>query len=433
MMSSTFGHLGSAFIDVLNLGKLKFWGLFKNWNFQSCNGIIVIGSLLFFVAAISSGYFYILPTFQPVIINHVNSTSGEVDVHVSNVHVKNSSTNLGSECNMFDGRWVKDESYPLYNASQCPFIERGFNCLANGRRDKGYLKWRWQPQKCEIPRFDVNLMLELLRGKRVVFVGDSLGRTQWESMVCMLMTGIKDKKSVYEVNGSKITKRIRHLEVRFSSFNLRVEFYRSVFLVQPGPVPKQSPKRVKTALRLDRLDDISKEWIDSDVLIFNTGHWWTPSKLFDMGWHFQVGGKMKLGMSVAGAFKTALATWKSWVESKINATKTHVLFRTFESTHWSSAPRQRCKVTKEPMSKLNGSDRHPFSDVIIDIAKNLSIPVTVLHVTPMAAFRSDAHLGTWSDNPSVPDCSHWCLPGVPDAWNEMLFSYMLSHQHTQRI
>lgn len=139
---------------------------------------------------------------------------------------------------------------------------------------------------------------------------------------------------------------------------------------------------------------------------------------------------MKLGMPISGAFKTALATWKSWVESRINTRKTRVFFRTFESTHW-SASRQHCKVTEQPMSKVNGRDKHPFSDAIIDAAKNTSIPVTVLHVTPMGAFRSDAHVGTWSDNPSVPDCSHWCLPGVPDVWNELLFSFLLSDQGPQ--
>ncbi|GJZ13625.1 trichome birefringence-like protein 7 [Tanacetum coccineum] len=39
-------------------------------------------------------------------------------------------------------------------------------------------------------------------------------------------------------------------------------------------------------------------------------------------------------------------------------------------------------------------------------------PVTAMHVTPMGSFRSDAHVGTWSDNPTVPDSSHWCLPGA---------------------
>ncbi|TMW82803.1 hypothetical protein EJD97_004788 [Solanum chilense] len=90
------------------------------------------------------------------------------------------------------------------------------------------------------------------------------------------------KKSVYEVKGRKFTRQIRHLQVRFISFNFIVEFYRSIFLLQPGVPTKRSPKRIKKALMLDKMDDISKEWIQSDILIFNSGHWWTPMKLFQL-------------------------------------------------------------------------------------------------------------------------------------------------------
>lgn len=134
---------------------------------------------------------------------------------------------------------------------------------------------------CEIPKFNVQNVLEMLRSKRVVFVGDSMSRSQWESLICLLMSGVEDKRTVYEMNGNKITKRIRYLGVRFSSFNFTVEFYRSVFLVQEGQMPRHSPKRVKSALKLDELDSISSQWIDSDVLVFNTGHWWVPGKLFE--------------------------------------------------------------------------------------------------------------------------------------------------------
>lgn len=96
--------------------------------------------------------------------------------------------------------------------------------------------------------------LEKLRSKRVVFVGDSMSRTQWESLICLLMTGVEDKKSVSEVNGNKITKRIRFLGVRFSSFNFTIEFFRSVFLVEQGSMPRHAPKRVKSTLKLDKLD-----------------------------------------------------------------------------------------------------------------------------------------------------------------------------------
>ena len=154
--------------------------------------------------------------------------------------------------------------------------------MANGRKDRGYTKWRWKPKSCEVPRFNARDTLIKLRGKRVVFVGDSLSRTQWESFVCILMSGVDDKRSVYEVNGNKINKQIRFLGIRFSMYDLRVDFYRSVFLVQPSSAPRRSPKRVKSTLRLDLLDDIGKEWVDSDVLVFNSGHWWTSTKLFEM-------------------------------------------------------------------------------------------------------------------------------------------------------
>ncbi|KAL6962360.1 Protein trichome berefringence-like 7 [Sarracenia purpurea var. burkii] len=262
---SLFGCLRVYTKRIFSFGNLISGFHYKSWVFQSFNGLIVIGSFLCLLLAVACGYIYLF-LGPPVIRNY---------------RVPKSSVSL-SECNVFVGKWIPDEIYPLYNASECPFAEKGFNCLGNGRKDKAYLKWRWKPKNCEIPRFNVHEVLENLRGKRVVFVGDSLSRTQWESMICLLMTGVEDKKSVYEVNGNNISKEIRFLGIRFGSFNFSVDFYRSVFLVQRGSVPKRAPKRVKSTIKLDVLDEISKEWIDSDILIFNSGHWWTPKKLFEM-------------------------------------------------------------------------------------------------------------------------------------------------------
>lgn len=54
----------------------------------------------------------------------------------------------------------------------------------------------------------------------------------------------------------------------------------------------------------------------------------------DRGCYFQVGNSVKLGMSIATAFRTALNTWASWVDNMINPNRTHVFFRTFEPSHW---------------------------------------------------------------------------------------------------
>jgi len=65
-------------------------------------------------------------------------------------------------------------------------------------------------------------MLERLRGKRLVFIGDSLNRNMWESLVCALRHSVKDKKKVFEASG-------RH-EFRtegYYSFMFKVGFFSS--------------------------------------------------------------------------------------------------------------------------------------------------------------------------------------------------------------
>jgi len=36
---------------------------------------------------------------------------------------------------------------------------------------------------------------------RLVFVGDSLNRNMWESLICVLRNSVKDKKKVFEASG----------------------------------------------------------------------------------------------------------------------------------------------------------------------------------------------------------------------------------------
>lgn len=87
-----------------------------------------------------------------------------------------------------------------------------------------------------------------------------------------------------------------------------------------------------------------------------------------------------------------------------------------------------CNVTQQPLSETQGSQKSAFSDTVLDVVKNMTVvPVTVLQITSISAFRSDAHVGDWNDKPSVSDCSHWCLPGVPDMWNEILLSYLFAY------
>lgn len=55
-------------------------------------------------------------------------------------------------------------------------------------------------------RFNATDFLVRIRGKRLMLVGDSMNRNQFESMLCLLYEGLPDKSKMYEVHGYKITK-----------------------------------------------------------------------------------------------------------------------------------------------------------------------------------------------------------------------------------
>jgi len=84
------------------------------------------------------------------------------------------------------GQWVPDEEAPYYTNLTCPFIDDLQNCMKFGKPSLEFLRWRWQPDGCDLPRFDAARFLEAMRGKSMAFVGDSLARNHAKSLLCLL-------------------------------------------------------------------------------------------------------------------------------------------------------------------------------------------------------------------------------------------------------
>ncbi|KAF8401330.1 hypothetical protein HHK36_012264 [Tetracentron sinense] len=338
-------------------------------------------------------------------------------------------------CDVSKGMWVFDESYPLYTTSSCPFIDEGFSCETNGRLDRDYMKWRWQPHDCNIPRFNAERMLELIRGKRLVFVGDSINRNQWESMLCLLRRAIADPKRIYETHGRRITKEKGNYSFKFVDYKCTVEYYVTHFLVHEGKA-RVGHKRVQT-LRIDTMDRSFSRLKGADILVFNTAHWWSHYKTKSGVNYYQEGVQVHPHLDVSTAFRKALMTWASWVDKHITPGKTQVFFRSSAPTHfrggqWNSGG--HCKEATRPLNDtliMNYPEKNIIAEEVI---KQMKTPVTFLNVTSLSEYRIDGHPSiygrrTGKNSPSsVQDCSHWCLPGIPDTWNELLYFSLQSKQ-----
>ncbi|CAH8253821.1 unnamed protein product [Arabidopsis lyrata] len=318
-----------------------------------------------------------------------------------------------SGCNLFQGRWVFDASYPFYDSSTCPFIDGEFDCLKFGRPDKQFLKYSWQPESCTIPRFDGGAFLRKYRGKRVMFVGDSLSLNMWESLACMIHASVPNAKTTF-------LKRTPLSTLTFQEYGVTLHLYRTPYIVDI------SKEKVGRVLNLGAIEGGANAWKNMDVLVFNSWHWWTH-KGQSQGWDYiRDGSSLVRDMNRLDAFYKGLSTWARWVDQNVDTTKTRVFFQGISPTHYEgrewNEPRKSCSGQMQPLGGSSyPSGQPPSAGVVSKVLNSMKKPVTLLDITTLSQLRKDAHPSSYGGDGGT-DCSHWCLPGLPDTWNQLLYA-----------
>ncbi|KAL4291994.1 hypothetical protein GQ457_14G026350 [Hibiscus cannabinus] len=343
-------------------------------------------------------------------------------------------------CDIFRGRWVRDESTrprPQYEESECPYIQPQLTCQEHGRPDTEYQKWRWQPHGCDLPSFNATLMLESLRGKRMMFVGDSLNRGQYVSIICLLHRLIPPhKKSMQTFNNDALT------VFRAKDYNASIEFYWAPFLLESNSDNAVVHRISERVVRKGSINKHGKHWKGVDILVFNTYLWWvTGQDMNILKGSFEDDQKEIIQLSTEDAYRMAMKSMLKWVTRNMDPDKTRVFFTSMSPTHskgdWGGEPGGNCYNQTTLIEDPNywGTDsRKSIMKVIGEEFGKSEFPITLLNITQLSSYRKDAHTSIYKKqwNPLTPeqlanpasyaDCTHWCLPGLQDTWNELLFA-----------
>ncbi|QHN81076.1 hypothetical protein HN51_057942 [Arachis hypogaea] len=348
------------------------------------------------------------------------------------------------ECNIFLGHWASYHlKEPYYNNETCPHIIDPYNCIKNGRPDREFLKLRWKPYGCELPLFNATEFLRLVQGKSMAFVGDSMGRNQMDSLICLL----NSVGRLEDITERYTSKDDIHFRWWFSSnYNFTLTILWAPFLVKAtGADLRGSAFDSSVSLYLDEPNDA---WVskveDFDYVIFSTGQWfYRPLTFYENGQI--VGGQQGVSkvqdINLYGykkAFQTSFRTiinLKRFKGSTFLVTQSAKHFEHGEYNEGGSCNRTRPFTKEERQGYNNGELLEAMHHAQVDEfreaekeARKKGLHFGLIDISEAMSLRPDAHPDKYgliyNKNVKVVDCVHWCLPGAIDTWNEFLFYKM---------
>jgi hypothetical protein len=96
------------------------------------------------------------------------------------------------------------------------------------------------------------------------------------------------------------------------------------------------------------------------------------------------------------------------------------------------ATTRNCYGETTPMNGMTYPGAYPDQMRVVDtVIRGMHSPAYLLDITMLSELRKDGHPSIYSgdlspqqraDPSGSADCSHWCLPGLPDTWNQLFYA-----------
>ncbi|ONK79411.1 uncharacterized protein A4U43_C01F6080 [Asparagus officinalis] len=282
--------------------------------------------------------------------------------------------------------------------------------------------------------FDPELFLSIARGKKLMFIGDSLARNMMESLLCLL------SQAETPINTYKDPKdpKDKHRTWYFPAHDFTLMVIWTEFLVETNEIIINGTATDTYNINLDKPNPVwGKKLKELKYAVINHGNWFTRKtyiyrKKKLIGCVHCYGEKIP-GISMSSAIRMVMKSAFRFINKCKECEDLLTVMRTYSMSHFehgSWLTGGYCNRT-EPLreSELNMENKAwEFRRIQMEEMERARREgkrrIELMDVTKAMMLRADAHPGRHWYAKSASDCLHWCLPGPIDMWSEVLLEIM---------